>query len=198
MKSICVYCGANPGTKPIYRETAALLGRTLAERGIRVVYGGGNVGLMGVVADAALNAGGRVLGVIPESLEKLEVAHRGLTELRVVRSMHERKLLMADHSDAFIALPGGIGTAEEIFEVFTWSQLGIHLKPCGILNIAGFFDGFVSQISRMVEDEFLREEQARQLIIADTIPDIIQRLETLKPSVHPKWTERERAERVLV
>jgi uncharacterized protein (TIGR00730 family) len=192
MKSICVYCGANPGTKPVYREAATLLGRTLAERNMELVYGGGNVGLMGVVADAALEAGGRVLGVIPESLERLEVAHRGLTELRVVRSMHERKLIMADHSDAFIALPGGIGTAEEIFEVFTWSQLGIHLKPCGILNVAGFFDGFVSQISRMVRDGFLREEQARQLIIADTVPEILERITTLKPSVHLKWTEREK------
>lgn len=192
MKSICVYCGANPGTKPVYREAATLLGRTLAERNMELVYGGGNVGLMGVVADAALEAGGRVLGVIPESLERLEVAHRGLTELRVVRSMHERKLIMADHSDAFIALPGGIGTAEEIFEVFTWSQLGIHLKPCGILNVAGFFDGFVSQISKMVRDGFLREEQARQLIIADTVPEILERITTLKPSVHLKWTEREK------
>jgi len=192
MKSICVYCGSNPGTKPAYREAATLLGRTLAQRNIQLVYGGGNVGLMGVVADAVLDAGGRVLGVIPESLEKLEVAHRGLTELRVVRSMHERKLIMADHSDAFIALPGGIGTAEEIFEVFTWSQLGIHLKPCGLLNVAGFFDGFVSQISRMVNDGFLREEQARQLIIADAVPEILERISTLKPSVHLKWSEREK------
>ncbi len=192
MKSVCVYCGANPGTKPAYREAASLLGRTLAQRNIQLVYGGGNVGLMGVVADAALDAGGRVLGVIPESLERLEVAHRGLTELRVVRSMHERKLIMADHSDAFIALPGGIGTAEEIFEVFTWSQLGIHLKPCGLLNVAGFFDGFVSQISRMVNDGFLREEQARQLIIADAVPEILERISTLKPSVHLKWSEREK------
>lgn len=192
MKSICVYCGANPGTKPAYREAAILLGRTLAQRNIQLVYGGGNVGLMGVIADAALDAGGRVLGVIPESLEKLEVAHRGLTELRVVRSMHERKLIMADHSDAFLALPGGIGTAEEIFEVFTWSQLGIHLKPCGLLNVAGFFDGFVTQISRMVNDGFLREEQARQLIIADSVQEILERITTLKPTVHMKWTERDK------
>ena len=169
MKSICVYCGANPGTLPIYRESAMRLGQLLAKARVQIVYGGGNVGLMGIIADAALAEGGHVLGVIPESLEKLEVAHRGLTELRIVRSMHERKLMMAEHSQAFIALPGGIGTAEEIFEVFTWSQLGIHLKPCGILNVGGFYDGFFQQIQRMVTDGFLRAEQAEQLIIDDDI-----------------------------
>lgn len=192
MKSICVYCGANPGTKPIYRESAVRLGHLLAKANIQIVYGGGNVGLMGIVADAALAEGGKVLGVLPESLERLEVAHRGLSELRIVRSMHERKLMMAEHSEAFIALPGGIGTAEEIFEVFTWSQLGIHLKPCGILNVAGFYDGFIQQIDRMVSDGFLRQEQAEQLIIDDDIERLLNRLMTLQPRVHPKWTEREK------
>ena len=178
MKSICVYCGANPGTLPIYRESAMRLGQLLAKARVQIVYGGGNVGLMGIIADAALAEGGHVLGVIPESLEKLEVAHRGLTELRIVRSMHERKLMMAEHSQAFIALPGGIGTAEEIFEVFTWSQLGIHLKPCGILNVGGFYDGFIQQIQRMVTDGFLRAEQAEQLIIDDDIERLLKRLMT--------------------
>jgi len=167
------------------------MGETLAQREIQLVYGGGNVGLMGIVADAALARGGRVFGVIPESHERLEVAHRGITELRVVRSMHERKLLMAEHSDAFIALPGGIGTAEELFEVFTWSQLGIHLKPCGILNVDGYYDGFVRQIDRMVEDGFLRREQAQQLVIDDQVERLLDRIADLQPSVHLKWTERE-------
>lgn len=192
MKSICVYCGANPGTLPIYRESAMRLGQLLAKARVQIVYGGGNVGLMGIIADAALAEGGHVLGVIPESLEKLEVAHRGLTELRIVRSMHERKLMMAEHSQAFIALPGGIGTAEEIFEVFTWSQLGIHLKPCGILNVGGFYDGFIQQIQRMVTDGFLRAEQAEQLIIDDDIERLLKRLMTLQPRVLQKWTEREK------
>ena len=192
MKSICVYCGANPGTLPIYRESAMRLGQLLAKARVQIVYGGGNVGLMGISADAALAEGGHVLGVIPESLEKLEVAHRGLTELRIVRSMHERKLMMAEHSQAFIALPGGIGTAEEIFEVFTWSQLGIHLKPCGILNVGGFYDGFIQQIQRMVTDGFLRAEQAEQLIIDDDIERLLKRLMTLQPRVLQKWTEREK------
>jgi uncharacterized protein (TIGR00730 family) len=168
------------------------LAQFLAKAHIQIVYGGGNVGLMGIIADAALAEGGRVLGIIPESLEKLEVAHRGLTELRIVRSMHERKLMMAEHSEAFIALPGGIGTAEEIFEVFTWSQLGIHLKPCGILNVGGFYDGFIQQIHRMVSDGFLRTEQAEQLIIDDDIERLLKRLMTLQPRVHQKWTEREK------
>ena len=192
MKSICVYCGANPGTLPIYRESAMRLGQLLAKARVQIVYGGGNVGLMGIIADAALAEGGHVLGVIPESLEKLEVAHRGLTELRIVRSMHERKLMMAEYSQAFIALPGGIGTAEEIFEVFTWSQLGIHLKPCGILNVGGFYDGFIQQIQRMVTDGFLRAEQAEQLIIDDDIERLLKRLMTLQPRVLQKWTEREK------
>ena len=192
MKSICVYCGANPGTLPIYRESAMRLGQLLAKARVQIVYGGGNVGLMGIIADAALAEGGHVLGVIPESLEKLEVAHRGLTELRIVRSMHERKLMMAEHSQAFIALPGGIGTAEEIFEVFTWSQLGIHLKPCGILNVGGFYDGFIQQIQRMVTDGLLRAEQAEQLIIDDDMERLLKRLMTLQPRVLQKWTEREK------
>jgi uncharacterized protein (TIGR00730 family) len=192
MKSICVYCGANPGTLPIYRESAMRLGQLLAKARVQIVYGGGNVGLMGIIADAALAEGGHVLGVIPESLEKLEVAHRGLTELRIGRSMHERKLMMAEHSQAFIALPGGIGTAEEIFEMFTWSQLGIHLKPCGILNVGGFYDGFIQRIQRMVTDGFLRAEQAEQLIIDDDIERLLKRLMTSQPRVLQKWTEREK------
>lgn len=192
MKSICIFCGSNPGARTAYREAAVHVGTILAQRGIQVVYGGGNVGLMGMVADAALAAGGRVFGVIPEGLARLEVAHRAITELHIVGSMHERKQMMADNSDAFIALPGGIGTAEEIFEVFTWSQLGIHLKPCALLNIEGFYDGFVSQIERMVVDGFLREAQAEQLIIEDSVEKLLVRIANVKPQSLPKWTERDK------
>src|SRR5262245_21660092 len=137
MKSVCVFCGSNLGDKPIYREMAAQVGRRLAALGLTLVYGGGNVGLMGVLADAALEAGGRVIGIIPQALADWEVAHAGLTELVIVQSMHERKARMADAADAFLALPGGFGTFEEFCEVLTWSQLGLHKKPCGLLNVGG-------------------------------------------------------------
>ena len=137
-RRICVFCGSNSGTNPAYRDAAVAMGRLLASRGIELVYGGGNIGLMGVLADTVLEAHGRVIGVIPESLMAKEVGHGGLTELRIVQSMHERKALMADLSDGFIAMPGGFGTFEEFCEVVTWSQLGIHAKPCGLLNVRGY------------------------------------------------------------
>jgi uncharacterized protein (TIGR00730 family) len=157
-----------------------------------MVYGGGNVGLMGITADAALAAGGRVIGVIPEALVNKEVAHRGLSELRIVQSMHERKLAMAELSDGFIALPGGIGTAEEILEAFTWSQLGVHLKPCGILNLAGFFAGLLMQLERMVQERFLREEQLAQLVTDVDVENLIVRLRESRPKILDKWIDREK------
>lgn len=191
MKSICVYCGSSPGLRPDYREAAAEFGRILARESITMVYGGGNVGLMGIAADAALAAGGRVVGIIPDALVKKEVAHPGLTELHVVGSMHERKLAMAEQSDAFVALPGGIGTAEEILEVFTWTQLGIHLKPCGVLSVCGFFDGLLMQLHRMVDDRFLREEQLSQLVVESGAEQMIARLRESRPRMLDKWIDRE-------
>lgn len=154
MKSVCVYCGSSPGNRPEYAEAAALLGRTLAARGLALVYGGGKVGLMGIVADSVLAHGGTVVGVIPDALMQKEVGHRGLTELHVVRNMHERKQMMADRADAFIALPGGVGTFEELFETFTWLQLGYHDKPVGLLNVAGFYDGMLGFLSHAVHEGF--------------------------------------------
>jgi hypothetical protein len=190
IKSLCVYCGSNPGTHSAYREAAHLLGTTLAKRGITLVYGGGNVGLMGIAADAALAAGGKVIGVIPEALEKKEVAHYGLTELHIVGSMHERKKMLADLSDAFVALPGGIGTIEEIIEVFAWSQLGIHLKTCALLNTENFYEGQLIQLRRMVKDQFLRQEFLNQLVVADTVDDLLTRVSAARPVLLEKLYER--------
>ena len=191
MKTLCIYCGSSPGALDEYQEAARSLGNMLATKKIRMVYGGGNVGLMGITADAALAAGGTVIGVMPESLVKKEVAHRGLTEMHVVSSMHERKHLMAQLSDGFLALPGGIGTAEELLEAFTWSQLGIHLKPCGLLNICGFFDGLLMQLNRMVEDRFLRAEQVSQLIVEDRVEKLVERMLDARTAVIDKWMDKE-------
>ena len=191
MRRICVFCGSNSGTKPEYRRAAEEVGRSLAERGIELVYGGGNVGLMGVVADAALAAGGRVIGVIPQALASKEVAHWGLTDLRVVESMHERKALMAELSDAFIALPGGIGTMEEFFEVWTWSQLGYHAKPCGLINSAGYFDGLISFLDHMTGEKFLREQHRSMLVVAQTVSDLLDRFATFQAPRVEKWIDRE-------
>lgn len=181
MQSVCVFCGSNFGDKPIYRELAAQLGRTLADRGLTLVYGGGNVGLMGVVADAALGAGGRVVGVIPQALVDWDVAHNGLTDLVVVQSMHERKARMADASDAFIALPGGYGTFEELCEVLTWSQLGLHSKPCGVLNIEGYYDPLLALFERAVQDRFLGAEH-QDLVLAETdVNALLDRVASYQP-----------------
>jgi len=167
VKSICVYCGSSSGALPEYTQAATITGQLLASQGITLVYGGGNVGLMGAVADAALDAGGRVTGVIPQSLLDRELAHGGLTELIVVESMHQRKLAMADLSDAFIALPGGFGTFEELCEILTWAQLGIHQKPCGLLNVAGYYDLLIAMFDHASQQQFLHN-QHRQLLQADT------------------------------
>ena len=162
---VCVFAGASAGILPTYREAAVALGRALVARGITVVYGAGGIGLMGVLADTVLAEHGRVIGVIPDALMKKEVVHPGLSDLRVVRSMHERKAMMADLADAFIALPGGWGTLEELFEVLTWAQLGLHQKPCGVLNAGGYFDGLLQFLDHAVSEGFVRSEQSRLVVV---------------------------------
>jgi uncharacterized protein (TIGR00730 family) len=166
VKSVCVYCGASSGSDPVYAEAATELAQTLAARGLRVVYGGARAGLMGLIADTALAAGAEVVGVIPRVLVDWEVAHTGLTELHVVENMHERKAKMADLSDAFIALPGGIGTLEELIEIYTWSYLGIHDKPFGLINTKGYYDGFTAFLDHAVDEGFLKPEVRARLLIA--------------------------------
>lgn len=169
-RHLCVFCGSSPGGDPVYTRTAREVGRLLAHRGIGVVYGGGRTGMMGAVAEAALAGGGAVLGIIPEALMRSEIAYQGLTELRVVRSMHERKQMMADASDGFLALPGGFGTFEEFCEILTWAQLGIHAKPCGLLNVAGYYDPLIAMFDRAVAEGFVRERH-RALMVADSDPE---------------------------
>lgn len=188
MKRICVFCGSNAGARSEYAEAARALAKVLAERKLGIVYGGGNVGLMGVLADAALEHGGEVIGVIPQKLVDKEVAHRGVTELRIVETMHERKALMNDLSDAFLALPGGFGTLDEFFEVLTWSQLGFHGKPCALLNVAGYYDGMLAMLDHAVTERFLRPAH-RELVIADTDPlRLLQRLSAFVPAPKGKWS----------
>lgn len=169
---IAVFCGSRHGTKPEYAEAARGFGRLLAERGIGLVYGGGSVGLMGEVADAVLAGGGEVIGAIPEFLSGREIAHAGLTRLHVVESMHARKALMAELADAFVALPGGIGTLEELTEIFTWAQLRLHAKPCGLLNVAGYYDGLLGFLGSMVAEQFLSTAH-RQLLIDADVPHLL-------------------------
>lgn len=188
---ICVFCGANPGTDRAFAEAARLVGSLLARNKIGLVYGGGQTGLMGIVAEAALRAGGQVIGVIPHNLETKELAHRGLTELRVVSSMHERKAMMAELSDGFIALPGGIGTLEEMFEIWTWGQLGLHHKPCGLLNVNAYYDPLWVFLKGMVEQKFLRPEHWEMMMV-DTNPEgLLERFLAYTPPQTHKWLERE-------
>ncbi len=168
MKSLGVFCGARRYMAPVYRDAARELGRLLAERGIRLVYGGGNVGMMGYVAEAALQGGGIVFGVMPKRLVEMEIAHHGITELRIVDTMHERKQIMMNESDAFLALPGGVGTMEEIFEVISWGRIGYHRKRCGFLDIHGFYDDLKRQFDRMVTDEFLSADDRAQVAFLTT------------------------------
>jgi uncharacterized protein (TIGR00730 family) len=172
-RRVCVFCGSSPGARPIYLETAARVGRLLGERGIGVVYGGGRVGLMGAVADAALAAGGEAIGVIPRRLAEREVAHEGLTELHVVETMHERKALMTARADAFLTLPGGFGTLDELFEAITWRQLGFHDKPCGVLDVEGYFAGLESFVNRAVVDGFIRPADRARLIVRSNAVELI-------------------------
>src|SRR5260221_13446508 len=176
LQSVAVFCGSGSGAASIYREAAREVGRLLGQRAIRLVYGGGHVGLMGVVADACLNAGGRVIGVIPQALADKEVAHRGLTELRVVGSMHERKAVMAELSDAFLALPGGYGTWDELFEALTWSQLGIQNKACGVLNVNGYYDSMIAMVNRAVAEGFIRDPHRESLLSDTDLSRLLDRL----------------------
>jgi uncharacterized protein (TIGR00730 family) len=192
VKHICVFCGASPGARPQYREATAQLARILAAEDIGVVYGGGGVGLMGALADAVLAEGGEITGVIPRSLVDREIAHRDVTDMRVVGSMHERKALMAELADAFVALPGGIGTLEELFEVYTWAQLGLHQKPCALLNVEGYFDGVADFLSHAVAERFLRQETRELLMIESDPATLIERLHDFEPrAVVPKWIDTE-------
>ena len=186
-KRLCVYCGSSTGARPEYADCAKRVGQELAERGVALVYGGGRVGLMGILADSALAAGGEVIGVIPQSLQEKEVGHSSLTALHVVETMHQRKALMADLSDGFMALPGGIGTLEELFETFTWLQLGFHEKPVGLLNASGFYDGLIDFIKRLPDEGFLRLEHERCLLIEDSLPALLDRMETFAPPQSSKW-----------
>ena len=184
---ICVFCGSNLGTNPRYRQAAVELGRLLAIRCIDLVYGAGNIGLMGVLADSVLEAGGRVIGIIPESLLAREVGHLGLTELRIVGSMHERKALMADLSDAFIALPGGYGTFEEFCEVVTWSQLGFHVKPCGVVNVEGYYDPLLALFDQAVQEGFLKQEN-RALVLEDCSSErLLEKMAAFRAPAVGKW-----------
>jgi uncharacterized protein (TIGR00730 family) len=181
MKRVCVFCGSNAGIRAEYGIAAQGLATVLARRGLGLVYGGGNVGLMGVLADSMLQAGAEVIGVIPQALVAKEVAHRGVTELRIVDTMHQRKALMNELSDAFIALPGGFGTMDEFFEILTWSQLGIHGKPSGLLNVSGYYDSLLAMLDHAVAERFLRPAH-RDLVIADTKADsLLQRLACFAP-----------------
>jgi len=192
MRRICVFCGASPGARPEYAEAAVELARLLVADGIGVVYGGGGVGLMGVLADAVLAEGGEIIGVIPRALVDREIAHRDVTDMRVVGSMHERKALMAELSEAFVALPGGIGTLEELFEVYTWAQLGLHRKPCALLNVEGYFNGIASFLGHAVEERFLRVEHLEVLMVETEPGPLVERLRVFEPdSLLPKWIDRE-------
>jgi uncharacterized protein (TIGR00730 family) len=184
---ILVFCGSNVGARPEYIEAAAALGRLCAQRGLGVVYGGANVGLMAGVANAALEAGGEVIGVIPRLLDELEVGHRGLTQLHTVETMHERKALMAELSDAVIALPGGPGTLDELFEMFTWSQLGLHHKPIGLLDVAGYWQPLLAVFDQMVRERFLRAENRATLIVDTGAPSLLDRLADYRHEDQDKW-----------
>lgn len=190
IRRICVFCGSSCGSNPAYRRAAESLGQLLAERNIGLVYGGGCIGLMGALADSALAAGGEVIGVIPDSLLRREVGHRGVTKLHVVETMHQRKALMADLADAFIALPGGYGTLEEFSEIVTWSQLGIQQKPCGLLNVERYWDGLLAMLDHAVNEGFLRQENRELVLVASTPEEMLARLQEWEPAAYiEKWLD---------
>jgi uncharacterized protein (TIGR00730 family) len=192
LRAVTVFCGSNPGADPAFAEATRELARLLVSSGMRIVYGGSAIGLMGVLADAAMAAGGEVVGVIPRALVDRELGHRGLSDLRVVRSMHERKALMAELGDAFIALPGGIGTLEELIEVYTWSQLGLHRKPLGVLNVSGFYDRLVGFLDHAVEARFLRPQQRAALAVEVEPEALLARLAGATPPPSVWMSEAER------
>ncbi|UGB31186.1 TIGR00730 family Rossman fold protein [Metabacillus sp. B2-18] len=187
MKRICVFCGSSPGASDLYSEDAAKLGAQLAKEGITLVYGGSKVGIMGVVANAALQAGGEVIGVIPKMLMERELAHPGLSELIIVHSMHERKAKMEELSDGFVVLPGGPGTMEEFFEVYTWAQLGEHSKPIGMMNSNHYYDKLLAFFDHMIQEQFLKPEY-RSMVIVDSDPEqLIQKFRSYEPPLLTKW-----------
>jgi uncharacterized protein (TIGR00730 family) len=192
MRRVCVFCGSSPGARPEYADRTEELAALLVAEGIGVVYGGGVVGLMGKLADAVLAEGGEVTGVIPRALMDREIGHRGVEDMRVVASMHERKALMAELADAFIALPGGIGTLEELIEVFTWSQLGLHQKPCGLLDVEGYYEGLVAFLDHAVDERFLHAAHRSTLIVEREAVPLLERLKAFEPNaVEPKWIDRD-------
>ncbi len=187
MRRICVFCGSSPGADPAFAAGAAALGRAIAAAGLGLVYGGASVGLMGIVADAALAAGGEVIGVLPEALRARELAHPGLTALHITPSMHARKALMADLADGFVALPGGIGTFEELFEIWTWGQLGDHAKPVALLDVAGFYRPLVAFLDGVVAAGFVRPVHRAMLLVDDDPATLIARMGDHRPAATPKW-----------
>jgi uncharacterized protein (TIGR00730 family) len=190
LRRICVFCGASSGNRPAYVTAAKRVGRELAERGIGLVYGGGNVGLMGTVADACLEAGGYVIGVIPQALVAKEVAHKRLSDLRIVASMHERKAMMAELSDAFVAMPGGFGTFEECFEVVTWAQLGLHVKPCALLNVEGYYDPLIALIDHAVKEGFISSTHQQLLLSGNDTHQLLDKLVKWRPMRVEKYISR--------
>ena len=191
MTSLCVYCGTSSGRLEDYAAAARALAGAMVERGIRLVYGGASVGIMGAVADEVLRLGGEAVGVIPESLMRKELAHAALSELHVTPSMHARKTLMAELADGFVALPGGIGTFEEIFEVWTWAQLGFHRKPCGLLNVAGYYDGLVAFLDHAAGEQFVRADQRQMLVVEADPALLLDRFASYAPPTLPKWVGRD-------
>ncbi len=191
MNRLCVFCGSSPGRDPAHLAVAAELGTLLAKRRIGLVYGGASIGLMGALADAVQAAGGEVIGVIPHALVEWEVAHAGLADLRIVASMHERKALMAELSDGFIALPGGIGTLEELFEVWTWAQLGSHRKPCALLNVLGFYDRLLGFLDFVVEEAFLRPIHRNMLLVGETPEGLLGKMERYRAPPETRWIGRD-------
>jgi uncharacterized protein (TIGR00730 family) len=187
MRAVCVFCGSAPGRRSEYREAALRLGRELARRGVTLVFGGGNIGLMGVLANAAMESGGKVIGVIPRALVDREVAHHGVTDLRIVDSMHERKALMADLADAFVALPGGIGTLEEFCEVLTWAQLGIHGKPVCLLNVAGYYDPLIELLDHAMAEGFLSAEHRKLMLVGREAGSLLDECAAFRPAPVRSW-----------
>jgi uncharacterized protein (TIGR00730 family) len=191
MKSILVYCGANTGNKPIYKETARALGLAFVQQGIRLVYGGGSLGLMGEISTTMMDHGGEVVGIIPHFLDKMEVGNPNLTEVIKVDTMHQRKALMEEKCDGIITLPGGFGSMDELFEILSWAQLGLHNKPVGLLNVNHFYDSLLQQLDVMVEEGFLRAENQSLLLVDDTIEGLITKMEAFAPTENtPKWLDK--------
>ena len=190
IKALLVYCGANEGYQPAFTHTAQRLGELLAKEKIKLIYGGGSIGLMGILADAVLKNGGEVIGVIPDFLDEKEIGHKSITQMHLVKSMHERKALMEKLCDAIIALPGGFGTMEEILEMLTWKQLGLHNKPIGILNVNGYYNHFLLQLNRMVEEGFLKPSNRELLQVAETLPSLLAKMISIQQVAEEKWMER--------